>query len=48
VIQELTRDKGINLAGVKCILSLFDVIKAEHQGAPDDLRDVFAEYAEAS
>ena len=48
VIQDLTRDKGINLAGVKYILSLFEVMKEQHQGPPDELQDVFQRFEEAS
>lgn len=48
VIQDLTRDKGINLAGVKYILSLFEVMKSEHEGPPAGLEDVFQRFAEAS
>jgi MerR family transcriptional regulator, heat shock protein HspR len=48
VIQDLTREKGVNLAGVKYILSLFEVIKKEREGPPEDLQDVFQRFAEAS
>ena len=46
VIQHLTREKGVNLAGVRHILSLFEVLKKRGLQPPPDLRDVFERYAE--
>jgi DNA-binding transcriptional MerR regulator len=46
VIQHLTREKGVNLAGVRHILSLFEVLKKRGLGPPPDLKDVFDRYAE--
>src|SRR5205823_12634731 len=44
VIQHLTREKGVNLAGVRHILSLFEVIAQNQLQPPSDLRDVFERY----
>ena len=44
VIQHLTREKGVNLAGVRHILSLFEVIAANSLQPPADLHDVFERY----
>src|SRR6202165_4868149 len=46
VIQTLTREKGVNLAGVKTLLSTLQVIKKNDLEAPRDLRDIFQAYAE--
>ena len=46
VIQHLTREKGVNLAGVRHILSLFEVIAGNQLQPPTDLRDVFERYQE--
>ncbi|MGH7904862.1 MAG: MerR family transcriptional regulator [Candidatus Dormibacteraceae bacterium] len=46
VIQTLTREKGVNLAGVKYILSLFGIMKKRGLDPPPDLREVFHRYAE--
>jgi len=46
VIQTLTRERGVNLAGVRDILQLFTVIKGEGLQAPAGLQDVFARYSE--
>ena len=46
VIQRLTRQKGVNLAGVHHILSLLEIIKRRGLQAPPDLRDIYAQYAE--
>ena len=46
VIQHLTREKGVNLAGVRHILSLFEVIAGNRLQPPDDLQDVFERYRE--
>lgn len=46
VIQNLTREKGVTLAGVRHILSLFDVMKKHRIEPPAELRDVFDRYAQ--
>ena len=46
VIQNLTREKGVTLAGVRHILSLFDVMKRYKVEPPADLREVFDRYAQ--
>src|SRR5207253_10085114 len=46
VIQHLTREKGVNLAGVRHILSLFEVIAGNQLQPPPDLKEVFDRYAE--
>jgi MerR family transcriptional regulator/heat shock protein HspR len=46
VIQHLTREKGVNLAGVKHILSLFKVMKDRRLEPPAELGEVFERYAE--
>jgi MerR family transcriptional regulator, heat shock protein HspR len=46
VIQHLTREKGVNLAGVRHILSLFEVLKKRGLQPPPDLKEVFGRYAE--
>jgi MerR family transcriptional regulator/heat shock protein HspR len=46
VIQHLTREKGVNLAGVKHILSLFGVMKRSDLDPPAELREVFDRYSE--
>ena len=46
VIQHLTREKGVNLAGVRHILSLFTVIKKCDLQPPADLEEVFSRYSE--
>jgi len=46
VIQHLTREKGVNLAGVRHILSLFEVLKKRSLQPPPDLKEVFDRYAE--
>ena len=46
VIQHLTREKGVNLAGVRHILSLFTVIKKCELQPPADLEEVFSRYSE--
>lgn len=46
VIQLLTREKGVTLAGVRHILSLFEVMKKHKVEPPADLRDVYDRYAE--
>lgn len=46
VIQHLTRERGINLAGVKHLLSIFDLMKKHSLVAPEALRDAYERYAE--
>ncbi len=46
VIQNLTREKGVTLAGVRHILSLFDVMKKHRVEPPADLREIFDRYAQ--
>ncbi len=46
VIQHLTREKGVNLAGVKHILTLFEALAGGALKPPPDLEDVFGRYAE--
>ena len=46
VIQTLTREKGVNLAGVKHILTLLEVVKKNDMEPPKDLKEIFKSYAE--
>jgi MerR family transcriptional regulator/heat shock protein HspR len=46
VIQNLTREKGVTLAGVRHILSLFEVMKRHRVEPPADLREIFDRYAQ--
>jgi len=46
VIQQLTREKGVNLAGVKYILMLLESLKRGGVKPPDDLRQVYDLYEE--
>jgi MerR family transcriptional regulator/heat shock protein HspR len=46
VIQHLTREKGVTLAGVRHILSLFEVMKRHKVEPPAELRDVFDRYSQ--
>jgi len=46
VIQQLTREKGVNLAGVKYILMLLEALKVNRVRPPDDLRIVYELYSE--
>jgi MerR family transcriptional regulator/heat shock protein HspR len=46
VIQNLTREKGVTLAGVRHILSLFAVMKKHRVEPPGELREVFERYAQ--
>ncbi|HAF20813.1 MAG TPA: MerR family transcriptional regulator [Chloroflexi bacterium] len=46
VIQHLTREKGVTLAGVRHILSLFETMKKHRVEPPGDLREVFDRYAQ--
>ena len=45
VIQTLTREKGVTLAGVRHILSLFEVMKKHRVETPGELREIFDRYA---
>jgi MerR family transcriptional regulator/heat shock protein HspR len=45
VIQHLTREKGVTLAGVRHIFSLFDVMKKHRVEPPAELREIFDRYA---
>jgi MerR family transcriptional regulator, heat shock protein HspR len=45
VIQNLTREKGVTLAGVRHILSLFEVMKRHRVEPPTELREVFDRYS---
>ena len=46
VIQNLTREKGVTLAGVRHILSLFEVMKRHRIEPPADLREIFDRYSQ--
>ena len=46
VIQQLTREKGVNLAGVKYILMLLESLKRGGVKPPDELRQVYELYEE--
>lgn len=46
VIQYLTREKGVTLAGVRHILSLFDVMKKHKVEPPTNLREIFDRYSQ--
>jgi len=46
VIQYLTREKGVTLAGVRHILSLFDVMKKHKVEPPANLREIFDRYSQ--
>ena len=46
VIQNLTREKGVTLAGVRHILSLFEVMKKHRVEPPPDLREIFDRYSQ--
>ena len=46
VIQHLTREKGVTLAGVRHILSLFEVMKKHRVEPPANLREIFDRYAQ--
>jgi len=46
VIQHLTREKGVTLAGVRHILSLFETMKKHRVEPPGDLREVFDRYSQ--
>jgi MerR family transcriptional regulator/heat shock protein HspR len=46
VIQSLTREKGVTLAGVRHILSLFEVMKKHRVEPPSNLREIFDRYSQ--
>jgi MerR family transcriptional regulator, heat shock protein HspR len=46
VIQQLTREKGVNLAGVKYILMLLESLKKGGVKPPEDLKQVYDLYEE--
>ena len=46
VIQTLTREKGVNLAGVKHLLTLLEVVKKNDLEPPKELRDIYKAYSE--
>jgi MerR family transcriptional regulator/heat shock protein HspR len=46
LIQHLTREKGVTLAGVRHILSLFEVMKRHRVEPPAELREVFDRYTQ--
>ncbi|MGZ6256591.1 MAG: MerR family transcriptional regulator [Candidatus Limnocylindria bacterium] len=46
VIQNLTREKGVTLAGVRHILSLFEVMKKHRVEPPSDLREIYDRYCQ--
>ena len=46
VIQLLTREKGVNLAGVKHILMLLETLKRGGIKPPDELQQVYELYQE--
>jgi len=46
VIQHLTREKGVTLAGVRHILSLFETMKKHRVEPPGELREVFDRYSQ--
>jgi len=46
VIQHLTREKGVTLAGVRHILSLFETMKRHRVEPPGELREVFDRYSQ--
>ena len=46
VIQRLTRQKGVNLAGVHHILSLLELVKRNKLQPPSDLAEIYGQYAE--
>ncbi len=46
VIQQLTRERGVNLAGVKYILMLLASLKDGKVPPPDELQGVFELYRE--
>jgi MerR family transcriptional regulator, heat shock protein HspR len=46
VVQTMTRENGINLAGVKHILKLFTAMKRKQVDVPPPLREIFSRYTE--
>ena len=41
-----SREKGVTLAGVRHILSLFEVMKKHRVEPPSDLREIFDRYSQ--
>jgi MerR family transcriptional regulator/heat shock protein HspR len=48
VIQFLTRELGVNLAGVRCILELFAAMVRGNGGLPQNLREAFDRFSQIS
>jgi DNA-binding transcriptional MerR regulator len=46
VIQFLTRELGVNLAGVRCILELFETMVHGGTVLPDSLKDAYDRYSQ--
>src|ERR1700687_543237 len=46
VTQHLPRERGVTLAGVRHILSLFETMKKHRVEPPSDLREVFDRYSQ--
>ena len=46
VIQHLTRERGVNLAGVRHILSLLEIVNDQSLTPPPDLKQAFQMYQE--
>src|SRR4030081_4118438 len=46
VIQHLTRERGVNLAGVRHILSLLEVVNKHDLAPPPDLKQAYQMYRE--
>ncbi|MHB8510407.1 MAG: MerR family transcriptional regulator [Candidatus Dormibacteria bacterium] len=46
VIQHLTRERGVNLAGVRHILTLLEVLHASNLAPPPDLKQAYTMYRE--
>ncbi|HEV3230702.1 MAG TPA: MerR family transcriptional regulator [Candidatus Dormibacteraeota bacterium] len=46
VIQHLTRERGVNLAGVRHILSLMEVLHANDLGPHPEMKQAFQMYRE--
>jgi MerR family transcriptional regulator/heat shock protein HspR len=46
VIQHLTRERGVNLAGVRHILSLLEVVNKHDLAPPNDMKQAYSMYRE--
>jgi MerR family transcriptional regulator/heat shock protein HspR len=46
VIQHLTRERGVNLAGVRHILSLLEVVNKNDLAPPADMKQAYSMYRE--